>query len=90
MDMGRLGIATEDDVELAERVVGIGLVRCDETVAGEVLLGLGEPALQHRDVAELVVGEHPVRTDLEQPAVEPLAGLVVAQREGPIAAASTM
>jgi len=48
-------------------IVGIGLVRRDETVGSKILLGLWKTALDQGDIAELVVGDHPVGTDLQEP-----------------------
>jgi len=72
-----LWVAAEEDEELAEGVVWVGLIRSDETVGGEILLGLDKTPLQHGDVAELVVGDDPVGIDLQEAQEKTLGVLVV-------------
>ena len=79
---GRLVVAAEHGQQLAHRIVRVGLVRGDELVGLEQLLGLVEAALGHGHVAQVVLRRDPVGVDLEQAAVEALGALPVALLPG--------
>ncbi len=80
-----LVVAADQGQQLAQRIVGVGLVGRGVGVAAEGLLGGGELALRHVEVAEVVLGLEPVRIDVEQALIEARGRVPVLLVPGPLA-----